>query len=82
MGHVGGDELDAGLLEAEQEVGVARQAVELGDQQHGAAEAALGEGEGELRAVPPPAALHLLEGGGDQTARASGVAGDGRALGV
>ena len=82
MRHVGGDELDAGLLEAEQEVRVARQAVELGDQQHGAAEAALGHSERELRAVAAPAALHLLEGGGDGAARSGGVAGDGRALGV
>jgi len=35
--HVGGDEFDAGLLEAEQEVRVARQTVELGDEGDGAA---------------------------------------------
>jgi hypothetical protein len=43
VGHVGGDGLDTGLLEAEQEVGVAREADELGDEKRGAPGAALGE---------------------------------------
>jgi hypothetical protein len=46
-------------------VGVAGQAVELGDEQHAAPETALGHGEGELGAVSSPAALHLLEGRDD-----------------
>ena len=82
MRHVRGEELDAGLLQAEQEVGAACQAIELGDQQHGAAEPALGERQTELRPVAAPAALDLLEGCSDQAAAAGGMAGDGRSLGV
>jgi hypothetical protein len=78
--HVGGDELDACLLEAEQEVGVARQAIELGDQQHGAPRTALGERQAELRPVAAPSALHLLEGCGDHAAGGGRMAGDRRAL--
>jgi hypothetical protein len=61
-------------------VRVAGEAVELGNKQHGAAEAALGQRRGELGVVATPPALEFLEGGDDGTARACRVAGDGLAL--
>jgi hypothetical protein len=76
--HLGRDELDAGLLQAEQKVRVAGQSVELSDQQHAAAEAAFGEGQAELRAVSASAALNLFESRHNKSAASRGVTVAGR----
>ena len=78
-GHVDRGELDTGLHQVGDEGDIARQAVELGDHQHGPPPAQL-EGGGELRAVVALAALDFRELG-NQLAGAD-EAGDGGALGL
>ena len=77
-GHVDRDELDAALHQVGDEGDVARQAVELGDHQHGPLPPAQLERRGELGPVGALAALHLGELG-DQLAGAD-EAGDGGPL--
>jgi hypothetical protein len=72
--------LPASLDDAEQEARVARQAVELGDQQRRTLGAAGSEGGGQLRPVRPLAALDLLERGGDLPTGRGDVAGHRLAL--
>jgi hypothetical protein len=64
----------AALDDTEQEARVARQTVELGDQQRRALGAAGGECRGELRPVGSLAALDFLEHGGDRAASGGDVA--------
>jgi hypothetical protein len=79
-GHVDRGELDAGFHQVGDEGDVARQAVELGDHQHGPLPPAQFERRGKLRPVVALAALHLGELG-DQLADAD-EPGDGGTLGV
>ena len=84
LGQIAGMELDAGLLQAKQEMGIAGEPVQLGDDQRGPRELGLFDGGGELRAVIPLAALHLdilgKQRGGFPLAGHEG--GDGLALGL
>ena len=57
VGHVGGDELDVGLLETEQEMRVAAEPVELGDDQRRPIEPARGHRLFEFGPVRPLAAF-------------------------
>ncbi len=78
--HVGRDELDAAFHQPGDEVDVAGQTVELGDDQHGAPRPAVGQRRCELGAVPLAAAFHLDVLADDAAARRGGMADDGRAL--
>jgi diguanylate cyclase (GGDEF)-like protein len=79
--HVGGDEADTGLLQPEQEVGVAGEPIELGDNQRGAVHSAETESLGELRAVVVTLpALDLLDLGDELPVAAVEIVLDGLAL--
>ena len=76
-GDVAGDEVHLRLHQAGEEVDVAGQAVELGDDQGGAEASGVGDGVGQLGAVGPLAALHLLVGAEDRGAAGLGELLDG-----
>ena len=81
MGIVHCHELGPAFHQARDEGYVARQAIKLGDDQHGTTPPAQIERGDELRPVVLPAAFNLRELL-DQLATASDVAGDGRPLGI
>src|SRR6185437_7104685 len=59
--HVGRDEVDAGLVQAQQEMGIAREAIQLGDDQLGAVGPASLQRRLKLGSIRPLAALDLHE---------------------
>ena len=78
--HVHRDEIHAALHQVRNEGDIARQAVEAGNHQHGAALAALGQRRVKLRAIAVPAPAFNLGERGGELAAAGDVAGDHLAL--